>query len=214
MRGRHIVFAIVLLCVTTSVAWAGKEAYKLVMSQDKQLCESMLAIFNADMKKERVLEYEKHKEFVVWEPVDTGRSQSDSYCSHELKQTFDINIDGTDELVIRTRSCYQSQLTDSLYIFPLGSNIVELLKASTPHVSGTTGDKIAFQTYELKKMPGVKSVAQAPGIYTIVTLEPFKFKGIFYVSMTDLRQEFIVIAKYLHGEELDDVCYFLGKPLV
>jgi len=48
---RRVVFAVVFLLITTGVAWAGKEAYKLVMSQDKQLCESMLAIFNADMKK-------------------------------------------------------------------------------------------------------------------------------------------------------------------
>jgi hypothetical protein len=69
-------------------------------------------------------------------------------------------------------------------------------------------------TYELKKMPGVKSGALFPGIHTIITLEPLKFGQTFYVSMTDLRQEFIVIAKYLRGEELEHVFYFRGKPLI
>jgi hypothetical protein len=214
MRGRHIVFAIVLLCVTSGVAWAGKKAYKLVMSQDKDLCAHMLAIFNADMKKERALLYEEHKEFVVWEPIDPGRSPSDSYCRQELKQIFDINNDGTDELVIRTRHCFQSQLADDLYIFPLHGNAIELLKDPKSQVLSTTEDRLNAMTYDLTKMPGIKSVAQAPGLHTIITLEPFKFKGTFYVSMTDLRQEFIVIAKYLHGEQRDDVCYFRGKPLV
>ena len=136
------------------------------------------------------------------------------YCSQTLKQTFDINNDGTDELIIRTRSCYQSQLRDGLYIFPPDSNADELYKDPKNQVLSTTEDQLKFMTYHLKKMPGVKSMAQLPGLHTILTLEPFQFKGTFYVSMTDLRQEFIVIAKYLRGEELDDVCYFRGKPLV
>jgi hypothetical protein len=151
MNIRRVVFAGVLLLATTGVAWAGKEAYTLVMSQDKQLCESMLAIFNADMKKYRVLEYEKHKEFVVWEPVDTGEVLLNKYCSQMLKQTFDINNDGTDELVMRLRQCYKSQLTDSLYMFPLNSNAVELYKDPKNQVLSTTGDRIKFQTYHLKK---------------------------------------------------------------
>jgi len=151
---------------------------------------------------------------VVWEPVDTGEVPLYEYCRQILKQTFDINNDGTDELVIRTRHCFQSQLADRLYIFPRDSNADELYKAPKSQVLSTTKDRVAFQTYDLKKMPGVKSVAQLPGLHTILTLEPFKFRQTFYVSMTDLRQEFIVIAKYLRGEELDDVCYFRGKPLV
>ena len=69
---RIIVLCVAVLFATVGVAWAGKEAYKLVMSQDKELCAHMLAIFNADMKKYRAMEYEQHKEFIVWERVDTG----------------------------------------------------------------------------------------------------------------------------------------------
>ncbi len=208
------ILCVLVLFATVGVAWAGKEAYRMVMSEDKRFCQHMLAIFNGDLKKYGALLYEKHKEFIVWEPVDTGEVKIDKYCSQTLKQTFDINNDGTDELVIRTRSCYQSQLTDSLYIFPLNSNIVELLKAATPHAFGATSDGLWAMTYELKKMPGVKSGALFPGIHTIITLEPLKFGQTFYVSMTDLRQEFIVIAKYLRGEELEHVFYFRGKPLI
>jgi hypothetical protein len=211
---RILLLSLVLMLGGVSLAWAGKEAYTLIMNQDEPLCQHMLAIFNADMKKERMLLYEKHKEFVVWERVDTGESQIDRYCRQTLQQTFDINNDGTDELVLRIRSCFQSQFRDFLYIFPRNSNATELLKDPNSHVLDTTKDRLEFQTYDLKKMPDVKSVAQLPGLYTILTLEPFQFKRTFYVSMTDLRQEFIVIAKYLHGEELDDVCYFRRKPQV
>jgi hypothetical protein len=212
MKMRWVVAAAVFLVATSGVAWAGKEAYQLVMSTDEKLCKHMLTLFNSDMKKYRRLEYEKHKEFVTWEPVETGEIVADKYCRQTLKQTFDINNDGNMELVIRTRSCFQSQLTDSLYIFPLNSNAVELLKDPASQVLASTPNKLDAMDYELKKWHGAGELL--PGIYTVLTLEPFKFGQKFYVSMTDLRQEVIVIAKYLHGKERDDICYFRGKPLI
>jgi len=147
MRGKHIVLTMILLLATDGVTWAGKQAYKLVMSQNEKLCQHMVALFNADMKKYRGLEYGKHKEFVTWEPVENGALTPDKYCRQTLKQNFDINNDGTADLVIRTRQCYQSQLTDSLYIFPFNSNAVELLKNPTSQVLGTTPDRLEAMTY-------------------------------------------------------------------
>lgn len=219
IAGFLVMRRIILVCVvgmlaTGGVAWAGKEAYRLVMSQDKKLCQHMLALFNADRRKYGSLEYEKHKEFVTWEPVETGEAVADKYCRQTLKKIFDINNDGSKELVIRIRSCFQSQLTDSLYIFPLNSKAVDLLKDPNSQVLGTTPDRLEAMDYELKKWPGAKAGELRPGIYTVLTLAPFRFGQTFYISLTDLRQEFIVIAKYVGGEELDHACYFLGKPQI
>lgn len=213
MRQTQLGLTLVFLLVMSGIAWAGKEAYRVVMSQDKKLCEHMLALFNADMKKGRGLEYQKHEEFIVWDPVDTGELPIHRDCRKTLTQTFDINNDRTDELVIRTRHCYKDQLTDSLYVFPFNSNAVKLFKEHSPQVWDAAIGSIDFQTYELKKMPGVGDSALFPSISRSI-LESFKFGQTFYVSMTDLRQEFIVIAKYLRDEEIDDVCYFRGKPLI
>lgn len=214
MKARYVGLALVVLLLTGGVAWAGQEAYKLVMSQDSKLCRHMLALFNGDMKKGRGLAYEKHEEFIKWEPVESGEVLMDKYCRQTLKQTFDINNDGTDELVIRRRHCFQSQLTDLLYVFSQDSNVVELLKDPASQVLASTPNTLDAMNYELKKWSGVKAGELLPGIGPILTLEPFKFGQTFYVSLTDLRQEFIVIAKYLGGEELDHVCYFRGKPLI
>lgn len=214
MRQTQLGLTLVFLLVMSGIAWAGKEAYRVVMSQDKKLCEHMLALFNADMKKYRRLEYEKHKEFVIWEAVETGEIVADKYCRQTLKQSFDINNDGTDEHVIRRRHCFQSQLTDLLYAFPLNINAVEQLKDPTSQILGTTPNKLEAMEYKLNKWPRAKAGELHPGIGPILTLEPFKFGQIFYVSLTDLRQEFIVIAKYVGGEELDHVCYFHGEPQI
>ncbi|BFU91118.1 MAG: hypothetical protein NTAFB01_23050 [Nitrospira sp.] len=208
MKPRHLGLALVVLLLTGGVSWAGKEAYKLVMSQDKKLCQHMLAMFNADLKKDGALLYEQHREFVVWKPVDTGGDRTDKFCRQTLKQTFDINNDGTDELVIRRRHCFQSQLTDRLYIFPSNSNAAELLKDPNSRVLDTTPNHLEAMTYDFKKWPGTKSGDLVPDLYRTITLEPFQFGQTFYVSMTDLRQELVAIAKYLGGEDRDDVCYF------
>jgi len=41
----------------------------------------------------------------------------------------------------------------------------------------------------------------------IFTVQPFMLDGSAYVSLTDARAEWIVIAKYLGGERLEDQCY-------
>ncbi len=41
----------------------------------------------------------------------------------------------------------------------------------------------------------------------VFTVQPFMLDGTAYVSLTDARAEWTVIAKYLGGERFEDQCY-------
>src|SRR5437879_200851 len=121
---RVVLFSIVLLVATVGIAWAGKAVYKLVMSKDKELCMSMLNLFNDDMKKYSDIRYDKHEIFsqVPWKVVDLG---GDGHgCIFLKNATFDINNDGKEDLVLKTSMCLRDQLSDSLYIFSPDSDVI------------------------------------------------------------------------------------------
>ncbi|ULA62146.1 MAG: exported protein of unknown function [Nitrospira sp.] len=63
MKARYLGLALVALLLTSGVAWAGQEAYRLMMSKDKELCKSALELFNADMKKYQEIRYQEHEIF-------------------------------------------------------------------------------------------------------------------------------------------------------
>lgn len=120
-------------------AWAGKDAYKLILSKDKEVCTSMLAMFNEDMRKYKVISPDKHKEFVRWELLNVPGS---SPCRQYWQSKFDINNDGADEIVIKVSSCLGGALTDLPYIFPSTSDVVERLKEPDSQVLASTPDKV------------------------------------------------------------------------
>lgn len=211
---RIILFCLVFLVATVGVAWAGTAAYKLVMSKDKELCTSMLKLFNEDMKKYGEIRYEEHPEFVRWESINGTQDRPYAKdCWQVLKSVFDINNDGTNDLVLRDRHCLQDVLNDSLYIFPADSQAAELITNPDAQVLASTKNKINFtgDVYYLRKGPKTKTGQLAAAIGGVLELQPFRKGQAFYISMTDLPQEWIVIAKYLHEEELEDICYFHGK---
>jgi hypothetical protein len=41
----------------------------------------------------------------------------------------------------------------------------------------------------------------------VFTVQPFMLDGSTYVSLTDGRAEWIVITKYLRGDQFEDQCY-------
>ncbi len=59
-------------------------------------------------------------------------------------------------------------------------------------------------TYPLTSLPMEKG---SPTLTTLFTLHPFMLDGVTYVSLTDARREWIVIATYLRGERFEDLCY-------
>ena len=225
-----VVFA--LLLTTIGSVWAGP--YELVMSKNKKFCKAMLVLYNEDVNSYRYgeIKYDTHEIFtrISWQPVDLNEKEHPTYgCSFVKQALFDIDNDGKNDLVIKYSGCLRDDLTDSLFVFAPDSDILSKLK---PGLGGLaplfkTLNKINRNTYDLKELP--KSVEeklvtkirkQLPessknldikiGIGGVFILQPFIWDTTSYISMTDLHQEWIVVAKYKQAEEMQDICYFHG----
>jgi len=233
---KRLILLLLGIILLAGVGAASADPYKLVMSKEKELCSGVLKLFNADMKKYGEIRYEQHEVFsqVHWEPVDIGEEGPARGCSIILKSLLDINNDGKEDLVIRSRGCLRSQLTDSIYVFPPDSDVISKLKPGKGGLAALdTVNKIELSGhgYDLKKLPksmkekvlkdirgqlpeSQKGIDLKPGIGGVLVLQPFVWGKTTYTSMTDLHQEWIVIVKYLQGETLEDRCYFHGKSLI
>lgn len=177
------------------------EHYKLMMSKNVKLCNAMLALYNEDMKKVGRIKYRDHEMFlgIEW--------QSNSDDMHLLYSTFDINNDGSKELVYRTTMGFHGINTDRYFIFPEHSDISSKLTAGVGgwKALNETQDRIeGNKGYELNDRESSIHTSLSP----YVVLKPFVVDGITYISMTDARPRWIVIAKYLNTNNLLDVCYF------
>lgn len=215
VKARYVGLALVVLLLTGGVAWAGQEAYRIVMSKDKELCEHVLQLVNADIKKYQSIRYQEHEVFsqIPWERIDKP-SRFAPECSFLRKAIFDINNDGRDELVIKFSGCLRSQLIDSLYIFPQSSTILSKLKPdepgglsalfSDPDMLYQIGDLYVLSDLKPEKTEGLQA---ATGV---VEVNPFVWRKTSYISIADLYPEWIVITKYVHRETFQDYCYFHG----
>lgn len=218
MRQTQLGLTLIFLLVMSSIAWAGKEAYTLAMSKDKELCETMLELFNSDTKKYREIRYQEHESFskVPWEKIGVPSRLAPS-CQILQKAMFDINNDGRDELVIKLSACIHGQLVDSLYLFPLTSDILSKLKPDQPGGLSdlfTATDKV-YQTGEVYALSELNS-ANTDGLKMvtgIVKVNPLMWKKTTYLSITDLYPEWIVVAKYLQQEVFEDFCYLHAPSL-
>jgi uncharacterized protein YecT (DUF1311 family) len=181
------------------------EHYKLVMSKDTKLCDSILDLYNEDMKSIGRIKYEKHEIFsnIEW------KDDSDLGLMHAI---FDINNDGKNELVLKSTRGFHGIESDTLYIFPADSDVFSKLKP------GAGGLKVLFDNpnrffsqdgYHFKELPNSREASV--DVYFIT--HPFIWAGTSYISLTDITPQWVVIAKYLKAEELQDVCYFYDKNI-
>lgn len=217
MKARYFGLAIGALLLTSGVAWAGHEAYRLMMSKDNELCESVLALFNADMKKYYGVRYQDHEMFIRigWQPVklEWEKNLAPS-CSVLQRAIFDVNNDGQDDLVIKWSACLRGNPIDSLYVFPKDSDAVTKLKA------GPEGWGVLFdaenkfdgeQGYALDELPLEQTDGIRQGI-AVAFIHPFIFRETTYVSIEDLIPDWVAINQYLGKEHFSDVCYFRYQP--
>jgi len=217
---RIIVLSAVLLLVTVGMAWAGTEAYKLVMSKDSKLCAEILKLFNADTKKYGEVRYEQHELFaqLKWRSYETGEK---TYGCEILRYAiFDINNDETEDLVIKYSACLRSQLSDSLFVFPSDSDVLSRLKPGpdgwAPMFTAPNQFNRPGGFYSLSELDPAQNEGNRVAIGGVFKLNPFIWNKTSYVSMTDLFPEWVVIAKYLREDKFQDVCYLHGptfRPL-
>ena len=209
---QQLVFGLLTFMMSVGAVWAGERGYQLVVGRDSKLCARVLEAFREDVDDRGRLRYQ-HEIFrkITWKPVELkGQGPKTRHCSSLDKAMFDVNNDGQQDLVVKTTFCMKGSPSDSFYMFPADSAVLEQANwqnlsplLATPDKFERTGGR-----YPLSALP-MSSVSskEPPALSTMFTLQPFIMDEKTYVTLTDGRGEWMVIAKYLRGDRFEDACY-------
>lgn len=208
---KRLVFGFLVFIMSVGVAWAGERGYQLVAGRDSKLCVKVLEAFREDVDDRWQLRYQ-HEIFrqITWKPVELrGQGPKTRHCSILNQAIFDLDNDGQLDLVVKSTFCMKGNPSDSFYKFSAESAVLE--QANWQDLSPLLATLDKFErtggAYPLTQLPlgeAGKSPATLTGVFTV---QPFMVDGTVYVSLTDARAEWAVIAKYLRGEQFEDQCY-------
>jgi len=192
------------MLLTMLPAMTAAASVELAAFADKGFCEKVASRSGARFSFESSL-----SQTVQWEAIDLkGDGPTVRRCSSLDKTIIDLDNDGREELVVKTTFCMKGSPSDSLYIFPADSQVLE--DASWQDLSPLLATQHKFErtggTYPLTALP-ISKGASSPALTTTFSLQPFLLDGTAYLSLTDGRREWMVIAKYLSGERFEDLCY-------
>lgn len=171
---------------------------------DKPFCEKVAGLSGDRFAFERRL-----SQTVEWEPVELkGEGPTVRRCSSLDKTVIDLDNDGREELVVKTTFCMKGDPSDSLYVFPADSKVLE--DSSWQDLSPLLATHDKFErtggTYPLTSLRIDKDEAP-PALTTTFSLQPFLLDGRAYIGLTDARREWLLIAQYRGGERFADLCY-------
>ena len=208
---QQLVFGLLAFMVSIGVVWAGERGYQLVVGRDNKLCARVLEAFRADVDDRGRLRYQ-HEIFrrITWKPVELkGQGPKTRHCSSLDKAMFDLNNDGQQDLVVKTTFCMKGSPSDSFYMFPADSAVLEQANWQDLSPLLATPDKFERTggAYPLTQLSAEESDVNRTPLTGVFTIQPFMLDGSAYVSLTDGRAEWTVIAKYLRGERFEDQCY-------
>lgn len=205
---KRLVFGFLVFMISAVIAWAGERGYQLVAGRDSKLCARMLEAFREDVDDRGRLRYQ-HEIFrqIAWKPVELrGQGPKSKHCSSLDKALVDLDNDGQQDLVVKTTFCMKGAPGDSLYVFPADNSVLD--QASWQDMSPLLATNDKFErtggTYPLTSLPMENG---SPALTTLFAIHPFVLDGVTYVSLTDARREWIVVATYLRGERFEDLCY-------
>jgi len=214
---RMMLLSLVCILGCISFAWAGREAYTLAMSKEKVLCKNLLNLFNEDVRQQGELTYQ-HEAFtrIQWETITS--IYDERYPSHSCdllqRANFDIDNDGHNNLVLKHSGCLHDLMNDDLFVFPEDSDIISRLTPGPGGLSDMFASANRFPPtsngYDLKAAKGNKG-ALPPNIGPIFVLQPFLWERTFYISVTGLERDWVVIAKYRQTDSVEDICYFNSR---
>jgi hypothetical protein len=208
---RRLVSGFLVLLIGAGVVWAGERGYQLVAGRDSELCAKVLEGFREDVDDRGRLRYQ-HDIFrqITWKPVElSGQGPKISHCSNLNKAIFDLDNNGRQDLVVKTSFCMKGSPSDSLYMFPVDSAVLEQANWQDLSPLLATSDKFERTggIYPLAQLsPEEAGVSQIP-LAGVFTVHPFILDESTYVSLTDGRAEWIVIAQYRGDGRFEDMCY-------
>ena len=208
---KRLMFGLLLFMMSVGVAWAGERGYQLVVGRDSKLCARVLDAFREDADDRGRLRYQ-HEIFrqITWKPVELkGQGPKTRHCSSLDKAIVDLNNDGHQDLVVKTTFCMKGSPSDSFYMFPADSAVLEQANWQDLSPLLATPDKFERTggVYPLTQLPVVeKGVSRTP-LTGVFTVQLFMLDGSAYVSLTDGRAEWAVITKYQGGGHFEDRCY-------
>ncbi len=196
------------LVLTMVPALAAAASVELVAFSDKPFCEKAAALFG-----ERLDLNAELSKTVQWEPIRLkGQGPPTRRCSSLDRTSMDLDNDGQEDLVVKATFCPKGGPSDSLYVFPADSTVLE--QASWQDLSPLVSTPDKFErtggTYPLTMLRTDK-VSTPPMLTTLFTLQPVVLDGRSFIGMTDAKQEWMVIAKYRGGEQFEDLCYLRGR---
>ena len=209
---KRLVFGFLVFIIFVGVAWAGEKVYRLVAGKDSKLCARVLEAFREGADDRWRLTYQ-HEIFrqITWKPVELkGQGPKARHCSSLDKAIFDLDNDGQPDLVVKTTFCMKGSPSDSFYMFPADSKVLEQASWQDMAPLLATPDKFERTggSYPLTVLPmSSESSKGAPALSTVFTVQPFIMDEKTYVALTDGRGQWTVIAKYLRGEQFEDQCY-------
>jgi hypothetical protein len=191
----------VLLVIFPTLAAASVE---LMAFADKPFCETVARLTGDHFVFESGL-----SRTVEWVPVELkGEGPTARRCSSLDKTIIDLDNDGRADLLVKTTFCMKGNPSDSFYVFPADSNVLE--EANWQDLSPLLATHDKFErtggTYPLTSLR--IDIGQAPpALTTTFSLQPFLLDGRAYIGLTDARREWVVIARYRGGERFEDLCY-------
>ena len=206
---QRLVFGLLTFMMSVGVVWAGERGYQLIVGRDNKLCARMLEAFREDVDDRGRLRYQ-HEIFrqITWKPIELkGQGPKTRHCSSIDKALVDLDNDGQQDLVVKTTFCMKGAPSDSLYVFPADSPALDQASWQDLLPLLATNDKFERTggTYPLTSFPMENDSSAA--LTTLFTIHPFMLDGVTFVSLTDARGEWIVVARYLRGEGFEDLCY-------
>jgi hypothetical protein len=208
---KRLVFGLLGFMISVGMTWAGEREYQLIVGKDRKLCVRILEAFREDVDDRWRLRYQ-HEMFrqIAWKPVELmGHGPKTRHCSSLDKAIFDVDNDGRLDLVIKTTFCMKGSPSDSLYVFPADSPVLE--QANWQDLSPLLATSNKFERtggiYSLVQLPMEKGVVNRPALTGVFTVHPFMLGGSAYISLTDERGEWTAIAQYRTGGRFEDHCY-------
>lgn len=171
---------------------------------DKSFCEKVVALFEETLDLNTEL-----SKTVQWEPVTLkGQGPSTRRCSSLDQTRMDLDNDGQEDLVVKATFCPKGSPSNSLYVFPADSDVLD--QVNWQDLSPLLATHKKFErtggTYPLISLQ-IGKAQSSPALSLSFSLRPFVLDGVTYVELTDTRREWMVIAKYRDGEQFEDLCY-------